>query len=76
MASADDHKPVCILQGYAGQSGYLLKKSENRFAKKVHKAVDVVKLDREGRHRYMTVEMWIREEAEIAKIEGRAQGIA
>ncbi len=52
------------------------KKSENRFAKKVQKAVDVVKLDREGRHRYMTVEMWIREEAEIAKIEGRAEGIA
>ena len=50
------------------------KKSENRFAKKVQKAVDVVKLDREGRHRYMTVEMWIREEAEIAKIEGRAEG--
>lgn len=24
----------------------------------------------------MTVEMWIREEAEIAKIEGRAEGIA
>ena len=52
------------------------KKSDNRFAKKVQKAVDVVKLDREGRHRYMTVEMWIREEAEIAKIEGRAEGIA
>lgn len=50
------------------------KKSENRFAKKVQKAVDVVKLDREGRHRYMTVEMWIREEAEIAKIEGREEG--
>ncbi len=52
------------------------KKSDNRFAKMVQKAVDVVKLDREGRHRYMTVEMWIREEAEIAKTEGRAEGIA
>ena len=52
------------------------KKSDNRFAKNVQKAVDVVKLDREGRHRYMTVEMWIREEAEIAKIEGRAEGRA
>ena len=42
------------------------KKSDNGFAKQVQKAVDVVKLDREGRHRYMTVEQWIQEEAEIA----------
>ena len=42
------------------------KKSDNDFAKQVQKAVDVVKLDREGRHRYMTVEQWIQEEAEIA----------
>ncbi len=42
------------------------KKSDNDFAKLVQKAVDVVKLDREGRHRYMTVEQWIQEEAEIA----------
>ena len=42
------------------------KESNNDFAQHVKKAVDIVKLDREGRHRYMTVEMWIREEAEKA----------
>ena len=42
------------------------KHPDNDFAKQVQKAIDIVKLDREGRHRYMTVEMWIQEEAEIA----------
>lgn len=52
------------------------KGSDNAFAQIVQKAIDIVKLDREGRHRYMTVEMWIREEAEIAKEEARAEGLA
>ena len=38
----------------------------NSLEQRLKKAVDLVKLDREGRHRYMTVEMWIREEAQIA----------
>ena len=42
------------------------KSSDNDFAKQVQKAIDIVKLDRDGRHRYMTVEMWIQEEAQIA----------
>ena len=50
------------------------KESENEFAQQVKKAVDIVKLDREGRHRYMTVEMWIREEAEIAAEEAEKKG--
>jgi predicted transposase/invertase (TIGR01784 family) len=45
------------------------KKTSNRFADRVQEAVDIVKLDKEGRHRYMTVEMWIREEAKIAATE-------
>ncbi|MBP5163842.1 MAG: hypothetical protein ILP08_00195, partial [Lachnospiraceae bacterium] len=54
------------------------KKSDNDFAKQVQKAVNIVKLDREGRHRYMTVEQWIQEEAEIAaeaaEKKGREEG--
>ncbi|MBQ3902714.1 MAG: hypothetical protein II745_04980, partial [Lachnospiraceae bacterium] len=50
------------------------KESDNEFAKHVKKAVDLVKLDREGRHRYMTVEQWIQEEAEIAAEKGREEG--
>ena len=42
------------------------RRSDNDFAKQVQKAIDIVKLDRDGRHRYMTVEMWIQEEAQIA----------
>ena len=55
------------------------KKSDNGFAKQVQQAVDIVKLDREGRHRYMTVEQWIQEEAEIAaeaaEKKGREEGL-
>ncbi len=42
------------------------RRSDNDFARQVQKAIDIVKLDRDGRHRYMTVEMWIQEEAQIA----------
>ena len=47
------------------------KSSDNDFAKQVQKAIDIVKLDRDGRHRYMTVEMWIQEEAQIAAEKAR-----
>ncbi|MBP5164975.1 MAG: hypothetical protein ILP08_06100, partial [Lachnospiraceae bacterium] len=50
------------------------KSSDNGFAKQVQKAIDIVKLDREGRLRYMTVEMWIQEEAQIAREEGVEKG--
>ena len=48
--------------------------AESDFAKDIEKAVKLTKMDKEARHQYMTVDMWIREEAEIAKNEGLKEG--
>ncbi len=52
------------------------KPSEDPFVKKVEQAIAVVKQSKEARHRYMTVEMLLREERWEARNEGHAEGLA